>query len=91
MHLLNLPAEPIPLHHIVVKLIPPRRRREFRARELGQRGEVKAVDDAAEDVECCGDGGGGEEDVVHFAFSLICSSGSFFLSFFLSFFWIKGK
>ena len=65
MHLLNLPAEPIPLHHIVVKLIPPRRPREFGAWELGERGEVEAIDEAAEDIESREDGRGGKENVVH--------------------------
>ena len=68
MQLLNLPTEPVPLHHIVVKFIPPRRRREFGAWELGERGEVEAIDDAADDIEGCEDGYGGEENVVHFSF-----------------------
>lgn len=66
MHLLNLPTEPIPLDHIVVKLIPPRRGREFGAWEFGQWGEVEAVDEAVEGVEGCEEGGEGEERCVHF-------------------------
>ena len=71
MHLLNLPAEPIPLHDIVVELVPPRRGRELGAGELGERGEVEAVDDEAEGVEGCEDcscGGGGKDGCVHFGF-----------------------
>lgn len=66
MHLLNLPTEPIPLHHIVVEFIPPRRGRESGAWVFGQRGEVEAVDEAVEGVEGCEEGGGGEERCVHF-------------------------
>lgn len=65
MHLLNLPTEPIPLHHIVIKLVPPRRGREFGAREFGEWGEVEAVDDAIEGVDGCEEGSGGEEGCVH--------------------------
>lgn len=56
MHLLDLPTESIPLYHIVIKLIPPRRRREFRAGEFGERGKVEAVDETVEGVDGCEDG-----------------------------------
>ena len=56
MHLLDLPTEPIPLYHIVIKLVPPRRRREFRTRKFGERGEVEAVDETVEGVDGCEDG-----------------------------------
>ena len=56
MHLLDLPTESIPLYHIVIKLVPPRRRREFRAREFGERGKVEAVDETVEGVDGCEDG-----------------------------------
>ena len=65
MHLLDLPAESVPQHDIVVKLVPPSRGREFGAGELGERGEVEAVDEAVEGVERREDGGGGEESRVH--------------------------
>ena len=70
MHLLDLPTEPVPLHHIVVELIPPRRRREFGTRELGERGEVEAIDETADDIEGHEDGHGGEENLIHFPFFL---------------------
>lgn len=67
MHLLNLPTEPIPLHDIVVKLVPPRRGRELGTGELGERGEVEAVDDEAEGVESREDyRGDGKYGCVHF-------------------------
>ena len=65
MHLLDLPAEPIPQHDVVVELVPPRRGRELGAGELCERGEVEAVDEAVEGVERREDGGGGEESGVH--------------------------
>ena len=65
VHLLDLPTESVPQHHIVVKLVPPRRGREFGAGELGEWGEVEAVDEAVEGVERREDGGGGEESCVH--------------------------
>ena len=65
MHLLNLPAEPIPQHDIVVKLVPPRRGRELGAGELCERGDVEAVDEAVEGVEGREEGEGGEEGGVH--------------------------
>lgn len=65
MHLLNLPAEPIPFHHIVIKLIPSRRGCELRPREFGQWGEVEAIDEAIEGVDGREEGGGGEEGRVH--------------------------
>ena len=65
MHLLDLPTESVPQHHIVVKLVPPRRGREFGAGELGEWGEVEAVDEAVEGVERCEDGSGGEESCIH--------------------------
>lgn len=70
MHLLNLPTEPVPPHDIVVELVPPRRGRELGTGELGERGDVEAVDDEGDGVEGCGDysggGGGGEDGCVHF-------------------------
>ena len=65
VHLLDLPAESIPLHDVVVEFVPPRRGREFGAGELCEGGEVEAVDEAVEGVECREDGGGGEEGCVH--------------------------
>ena len=65
VHLLDLPTESVPQHDIVVKLVPPRRGREFGAGELGERGEVEAVDEAVKGVERREDGGGGEECGVH--------------------------
>ena len=56
MHFLDLPTKPIPLYDIVVKLVPPRRRREFRAREFGEWGEVEAVDETVKGVDGCEDG-----------------------------------
>ena len=65
MHLLDLPAESVPQHDIVVKLVPPSRGRKFGAGELGEWGEVEAVGEAVEGVERREDGGGGEESGVH--------------------------
>lgn len=65
MHLLNLPTEAIPFHHIVIKFIPSRRGCELRPWEFGQRGEIKAVDEAVEGVDGREEGGGGEEGCVH--------------------------
>ena len=65
MHLLDLPAEPVPLHDVVVKLVPPSRGRESGAGELGEWGQVEAVDEAVEGVERREGGGGGEEGCVH--------------------------
>ncbi len=66
MHFLDLPAKSVPLHHVVIELIPPRRRCEFRPREFGERGEVETVDEAVEGVEGCEAGRPGEESCVHF-------------------------
>ena len=65
VHLLNLPAEPIPLHHIVIEFIPPRRGRELGSWEFGEWGEVETVDEAVEGVERCEEGSGGQEGGVH--------------------------
>ena len=65
MHFLDLPTEPVPQHHIVVEFVPPSRGREFGAGELGEWGQVEAVDEAVEGVEHREDGGGGEESRVH--------------------------
>lgn len=68
MHLLNLPTEPIPLDHIVIKFIPPRRGRELGAWVFCQGRKIEAVDEAVEGVEGCEEGGGAEEGGVHFFF-----------------------
>lgn len=67
MQLLNLPAEPVPPHDIVVELVPPRRGRDFWSRELCERGDVEAVEDEAKGVD--GEGEREEEEegrCVHF-------------------------
>lgn len=65
VHLLDLPTEPIPLHHIVIKLIPPRRGRELGAWKFGERGKVKTVDEAVEGVERREEGSSGDEGRIH--------------------------
>ena len=66
MHLLDLPTEPVSLHHIVIEFIPPRCCRELGAWEFGKRGEVEAVDETVEGVEGREYGSRGEESSVHF-------------------------
>lgn len=65
MHLLDLPTEPVTLHHIVIELVPPRRGREFGAREFCERGEIEAVDETVEGVKGREDGGEREQGGVH--------------------------
>ena len=66
MHLLDLPTEPVPQHDVVVKLVPPRRGRDFGPGELCERRQVEPVNEAVEGVERREDGGGGEECRIHF-------------------------
>ena len=65
VHLLDLPTEPIPLHHIVIKLIPPRRGCELGPWKFGEWGEIKTVDEAVEGVKRCEEGSGGDEGRIH--------------------------
>ena len=58
MILANLPRVPAPPDDIIPEFIPERQRREARAREVGQGGEVEPVQGTVGciDDECQGDG-----------------------------------
>ena len=76
MPLPDLKHKPPRLHHIVVKLVPRRHRREPRARDMRQGVEVEAVDCEEEEVDC---EEGEEEEGEHSSFSNFKVFGFYFL------------
>ena len=70
MHPLDLPNKSPPLDHVVIKLVPSCRGRQFGTREFGQRGEVEAIDETINGIEAREDCNGEEDGREHFSFLL---------------------